>query len=135
MLSLGLVICNWLCCTLISWDHEIFIHYRNVSPWLGDNYASKYSSEKFPHTKYMSPCVENSQNRTLMVCCSLIPGRGFERLLFLLFMTFSPRLKTNDTLQCSSYSFPCMVTYILCVEICQNYILMNSCLPIAGRLF
>ena len=28
-----------------------------------------------------------------------------------------------------------MVTYILCVENCQRYILTHSCLPIAGRLF
>ena len=55
-------------------------------------------------------------------------------IIFLLFMTFSPRLETNDTLQCSSDSFPRMVTYILCVDNCQNYILMHS-LPIAGRLF
>ena len=41
-------------------------------------------------------------------------------IICLLFMTFSPRLKTNYTLQCSSDSFPRMVTYILCVENCQK---------------
>ena len=34
-----------------------------------------------------------------------------------------------------SHSFPRMVTYILCVENCQSYILTHSSLPIAGRLF
>ena len=43
-------------------------------------------------------------------------------IIFLLFMTISPKLETNDTLQCSSESFPRIVTYILCVETCQNYI-------------
>ena len=47
-----------------------------------------------------------------------------------LFLTFVPQFETNDTLQCSSDSFPRMVTYILCVENCQNTILMHSCLPI-----
>ena len=54
-------------------------------------------------------------------------------MICLLFMTSSPRLETNDTLQCSSDSFPCMVKYILCVKNCQ--ISTHSCLPIAGRLF
>ena len=40
---------------------------------------SKYSSDSFPHTKYMSQCLENSQNHTLMFCCSPIPGRRFEK--------------------------------------------------------
>ena len=40
--------------------------------------------------------------------------------IFILFMTFSPGLETNDTLQCSSDSFPHMVTYILCVENCEK---------------
>ena len=56
-------------------------------------------------------------------------------IIFLLFMTFSPRLETNNTLQCSSDSFPRLGTYILCVENLQNYISTHSCLPIAGRLF
>ena len=42
---------------------------------------------------------------------------------------------TNDSLQCSSDSFPCIVIYILCVENCQNYILNHCGLPIAVRLF
>ena len=65
-----------LCSTLRSWVHNMFSHFRTVSPGLGSNYASK----------------------------------------------------------CSSASFPRMVTYILCVENCQNYILTHSCLPIPGRL-
>ena len=56
-------------------------------------------------------------------------------IVFLLFMTFSLPLETNNTLQCSSESFTSMVTYILCVENYQKYISTNSCLPIAGRLF
>ena len=36
--------------------------------------------------------------------------------VFLHFMTFLPRLETNDALQCSSDSFPRMVIYNLCVE-------------------
>ena len=79
-------------CTLRSWVHEMFSHFRTVSPGLGDN-------------------------------------------CFLHFMTFSPRLETNVALQCTSDSFPHMVIYILCVENCQNYISMHSCLPFAGRLF
>ena len=51
------------------------------------------------------------------------------------FMTFSPRLEKNNMYQCSSDSFPCIVTYFLCVKNCQIYIFMHSCLPIAGRLF
>ena len=51
------------------------------------------------------------------------------------FLTFSPRLETNNALQCSSDSFPQMVIYILCVENCQNSISAHSCLPMAGRLF
>ena len=54
---------------------------------------------------------------------------------FLHFMTFSPQLETNNVLQCSSDSFPCMVIYILSVENCQNYISLHSCLPITRRLF
>ena len=71
---------NYLCCTLRSWVHDIFSHYRTVSPRLGDNCASKCCSDNFPHTKYMSPCVENSQNHTLMIRCSPIAGRRFEKL-------------------------------------------------------
>ena len=67
------------CCTLRSWVHEMFSHYRTVTPRLGDNSLSKCSSNSFSHTKYMSSCVENSQNHTLMFCCSPIPRRRFEK--------------------------------------------------------
>ena len=70
----------YICCTLRSWVHENVSHYRTVSPRLGDNCASKCCSDNFPHTKYMSPCVENSQNHTLMIRCSPIAGRRFEKL-------------------------------------------------------
>ena len=40
-------------------------------------------------------------------------------IIFLLFMTFSPLLETNNTLQCSSDSFPCMVTYIECGKLSE----------------
>ena len=56
-------------------------------------------------------------------------------IVFLAFQTFSPGLEKNKTSMCGSESFPRMVTYILCVENCQNYILTHSCLPIQGRLF
>ena len=52
-----------------------------------------------------------------------------------LVMIFSSQVETNDTLQPSSVSFPPMVTYILCMENCQNNILMHSCLPMERRLF
>ena len=71
--------CLWMCFTLRSWVRDMFSHFRTVSPGLGDNYASKCSSDSFPHTKYMSPCVENSQNHTLMFRFSPIPGRKFEK--------------------------------------------------------
>ena len=80
-----------------------------------------------------------------MFCCSPIPGRWSEKQenlwdkfvpqFFLHFMTFSSRLETNVALQCSSDSFAYIVINILCVDICQNYILTHSCLPMAGRLF
>ena len=41
----------FISCTLRSWVHAIFSHYRTVSPTLGDNYASKCTSDSFPHTK------------------------------------------------------------------------------------
>ena len=56
-------------------------------------------------------------------------------IVFSTFYDFSPRLENKDTVQISSDSFPRLVTYILCVENCRNYILMHSCLPSAGRLF
>ena len=125
-------------CTLRSLVTEIFSHSRTVSLRLGDNCVSKCSSDSFPHTKYMSSCMENSQTHALMFCCSPILGRRFEKqgklwgrfvpqFFFFHFMTFSP--------QCRSDSFTHMVMYILCVKNCQNYISTHSCLPIAGRLF
>ena len=70
---------SYIRCTLRSWVYEIFWHSRTISPWVGDNCVSKCSSDRIPHTKYMSSCVENSQNHTLMFCCSLILGRRFEK--------------------------------------------------------
>ena len=66
---------SFLSCTLRSWVHEMFIHSRTVSPRLGDNYASKFSSYNFPHTKYMSPCMKNCQNYIAMYSWSPIPGK------------------------------------------------------------
>ena len=56
--------------------------------------------------------------------------------IFLLFRAFSLLLKNKDTdtninIFCS---FPHMVTYMLWVENCWNYIFMSCCFPIAGRL-
>ena len=121
--------------------HEVFLRFGTVSPGLGDNYASKCGSVIFPHTKYMSRCMKNSQKHTLMLCFSPIPGRRFEKLVklwdkvFLAFQTFSPGLEKNEATKCASENFPRTVTYILCVEKYHNHILMHSCLPIPGRPF
>ena len=64
-----------ICFTLRSWVHEVFSRFGTVSPGLGDNYASKCGSGIFPRTKYMSRCVEKSQNHILMHSCLPIPGR------------------------------------------------------------
>ena len=56
-------------------------------------------------------------------------------IVFRAFWTFSPRLENNKSSKCGSENFPRMLTYILCVENCQNNILTHSCLPIAGTLF
>ena len=55
--------------------------------------------------------------------------------VFLAFQTFSPGLEKNEATKCGSENFPRTVTYILCVEKCQNHILMHSFLPIPGRPF
>ena len=54
---------------------------------------------------------------------------------FLNFLNLLPWIGEQKISKYGSESFPRMVTYILCVENCQNYILMHSCLPILGRLF
>ena len=56
-------------------------------------------------------------------------------IVFLAFQIFSPGLEKNETSKCGSERFPRMVTYILCLENCQNYILTHSCLAILERLF
>ena len=130
-----------LCFTLRSRVHEGFSRFETVSTGLGDNYASKWGFDSFPHTKYMSQCVKNSQNHTLMLRFSPISGRRFEKQgklwdkVFLAFQTFSLGLEKNKASKCSSESFPHTVTYILCVENCQNHILTHSCFPIPGRPF
>ena len=48
-------------------------------------------------------------------------------IVFLAFHTFSPGLENNERSKCDSESFPLMVTYNLCVENCQSYILTHSC--------
>ena len=55
--------------------------------------------------------------------------------VFLAIQTFSPGLENNETSKCGFECFPCIGTYILCVENCQSYISTHSCLPIPGRLF
>ena len=76
--------------------HEFFSRFGTVFPGLGDNYASKCGSDSFSHTEYLSPCVEISQNHTLMLCFSSIPGRRFEKqrklcpIVLFVFQTFSP---------------------------------------------
>jgi hypothetical protein len=66
----------------------------------------------FPHTKYMSQCVENSQNHTLLLRFSPIPGRRFEKQgklwdkVFLAFQTFSPGLEKKEATKCGSENFP-----------------------------
>ena len=78
------------------------------------------------------------------LCCfgfSPIPGKRFEKqvklcpIVFLAFQTFSSGLEKNKARKCGSENFPRTVTYILCVEKCQNHILIHSCLPIPGRPF
>ena len=92
-------------------------------------------------TKYMSRCMENSQKHTLLLCFSPILGRRFEKQgklwdkVFLAFKTFSPGLEKNEATKCGSENFLRTVTYILCVEKCQNHIWMHSFLPIPGRPF
>jgi hypothetical protein len=61
------------------------------------------------------------------------PGLGDRPIIFLAFQTFSPGLEKIEATKCGSENFPRTVTYILCVEKCQNHILMHSCLPIPGR--
>ena len=56
-------------------------------------------------------------------------------IVFLAIQTFSPGMENKEPSKCGSESFPRMMTYILCVENCQSYILPQSCLPITGRLF
>ena len=56
-------------------------------------------------------------------------------IVFLAFETFSPGLENNKTSKWCSENFPCRMTYILCVENCQTYILTHSYLPIVGKLF
>ena len=130
-----------ICFTLKSWVHEVFSCFGTVSPRLGDNFASKCGSCIFPHTKYMSRCVENSQNHTSLLRFSSIQGRKFEKqsnfcpVVFLAFQTFSPGLEKNKATKFGSENFPRTVTFILYVEKCQNHILMHSCLPIPGRPF
>ena len=134
----------FLCCTLRSWVHETFIHSRTVSPRLGDNYASKCSFWQFSSHKIYVTMRGKLSEPHFDVWLFSNPGEKVQKarkgmghlcpIFFLLFITFSPWLETNDTLQCSSDSFPWMVTVILCVENCQNYISIHSCLPIAGRL-
>ena len=113
----------------------MFSHFRTVSPGLGYNYASKSSFDSFPHTKYTSPRTEHSQNHTLMFDFSPIPGRRFEKQgklwknlshSFPCFSNLLPGLEKNETSMCGSESFPCMVTYIFCVENCQNYMAMAA---------
>ena len=51
------------------------------------------------------------------------------------FWKVSPGLGENYASKYGSGIFPHTVTYILCVEKCQNHILMHSFLPIPGRPF
>ena len=50
LLWLSMFACKWVRCTLRSWVHELFSHYRTVSPGLGDNCVNKCSSDSFSHT-------------------------------------------------------------------------------------
>ena len=132
-------------CALRSWYHEISIHSRAVSPQLEDNIALKCTSDSFPRTQYMSQCVEKCPNYIAMYRCSPIAGirswkvgeKNYGTNLcpsFLSFWTFSPQLENKGTSKCSSDSFPCMVTNMLCVENCRKFILMHHFPLIAGRL-
>ena len=134
-----------ICCTFRSWVHEIVSHYRTVSPRLGDNYASKFSSGNFPHTIiYITMCGKLSELNCNAVSASncgekVIKWRKIVGqicpIVFLVFQTFSPGLENKEISKCLSERFPCMVTYILSAENCLSYILTHSYLQIAGRVF
>ena len=120
-------------------------NFLTVTPPLGDNYASKCSSDKFPQTKYTSPCVEHCPE---LHCNALLVSNFAEKVMkwrktvgqigpivFLAFHAFSPVLENNETSKCGSESFP-RIWHIFCVwKNCPSYLLTHSCLPIVGRLF
>ena len=64
------------------------------------------------------------------LCCTL---RSWVQQIVMQFRTFSPQLEDNDTLKCSSDSFPHWPHISGCVQNCQNYISMYHCSPIAER--
>ena len=115
---------------LKSWLHEIFIHFRTVSPWLEDNYDLKCNFAIFPHTKYLCHIAWKTVRTTLPCIVVLqLRGEGHKKrerkktmgqicpLVFLVFRTFSMQLEKKQTSKCSSNSLPGMVKNMLCMEI------------------
>ena len=60
---------------------------------------------------------------------TLVSNRG-EKVIKLLH-----GIREQQESKCGSERVPRMMTYMLCVENCQSYMMTQSCLPIAGRLF
>ena len=65
-----------VCCTLRSWVYGIS-HIIEQSPRDWETTVCKCCSDSFPHTKFISLCLENSHKHTLMFRCYPIPGRRF----------------------------------------------------------
>ena len=123
-------------CTLRSWVHEIFSPYRTVSPQLEDNYASKCSSDSFPHTKHISLCVENCQITLKCIVGLQLRGEGHEieknyvTNLYNSFPWFSSLLPGIGEQQNIKVWFSKFFThddiYFMC-ENCRSYILTHIC--------
>ena len=124
---------------------ENFRTFYNSLPAIRGQQCNKMQFQQFSkHPIYVTVCVKLSElhfngqlfsnsgekflksRRTMEQICTL--------LFTLFFSTFSPQLNNNDTSKCSSDSFPGIVTYMLLVENCQNYISLHRCPPIAGKL-
>ena len=118
-----------------------FLTFWNSLPGIGRQLCIKMWFWHFSTHKIYVTVRGKSQNHTLLLRFSPILGRRFEKqeklcpIVFLAFQTFSPGLETNEATKCGSENFPRTMTYILCVEKCQNHILMHSCLQIPGRPF
>ena len=106
-----------------------YIHITNGHPEDSSNYSYFYQQRLFLFFLGVNVAVGNF---------TLFKFRLRSQILthsFHSFWTFSPWLDNNKTSKCNFDSFPCMVTYMLCVEKCWNYISVHHCPPIAERLY